>query len=296
MLGLVFLVLLAFVSDSYSQVILNHSAFPNTSECGINPITDRIFGGQVAELDEYPWMAAIEYKDKYDGNLKIKCGGSLVTQRHIVTAAHCINSPHTLTRAWIGDWKLSSDPDCRNMQGEMVCNEKVQKIRIARGVYHPSFDEESIKNDVGVIILENNAKFNSYVKPICLPSHTLLNPPRGTTLFSAGWGLTENGTASDVKLKVELPIKRNSECNSALFENLVYGQLCVGGEDGKDTCGGDSGGPLMNFHVNISTSEQNWYLIGVVSYGYDCGVKGFPAIYTRTASYVPWIVSTISKS
>lgn len=294
MFSLILLILLAFVKESCLEVFHYDNALPNLSVCGINPTTDKIYGGRQTSFDEYPWLAALEYEDKNDGIRKIKCAGTLITKRHIVTAAHCIKTPHKMLRAWLGDWQISTDPDCQNTDGFVLCNEKVQKVETSHAVYHPKFDDESIKNDIGVIFLERDAIFNTYVKPICLPSHSLLNPPRGTTLFATGWGVTEKGSTSDIKLKVELPLKNNNECNRALFENLIYAQLCVGGEDKKDTCSGDSGGPLMNYYLNDTTGEQNWYLIGVVSYGYECGVEGFPAIYTRVASYVHWIVKTIT--
>ncbi|KAJ8928433.1 hypothetical protein NQ314_019022 [Rhamnusium bicolor] len=75
--------------------------------------------------------------------------------------------------------------------------------------------------------------------------------------------------------------------------NLDDGQLCAGGEKGKDSCRGDSGGPLMSYHAD-ENSEINWYSIGVVSFGPSpCGMEDWPGVYTKVANYVPWIVTKL---
>lgn len=296
MLVVNFFLLLAITYASSVEVLLSHPNLPSTDDCGINPVSDRILGGTITGLDEYPWLVAIEYKDKQTNKLDIKCGGSLISKKHVVTAAHCIMNEYTIARAWLGDWKLSSNPDCQYVLGVKICNEKVQKINIVHSIYHPKYDDEEIKYDIGVLFLEREARFNNFVKPICLPSSKLKNLPKSTMLYSTGWGVTEKGTTSDIKLKVELPLKLNNECDVALKEHLSSNQLCVGGVDGKDTCGGDSGGPLMYYYTNNVTGDNHYYLLGVVSYGYDCGTEGYPAVYTRVPNFVNWIMTTITNN
>lgn len=71
------------------------------------------------------------------------------------------------------------------------------------------------------------------------------------------------------------------------------GQLCAGGKKGRDSCRGDSGGPLMGMDVTPE-GEANWYSIGVVSFGPSpCGMQNWPGVYTKVANYMPWIVGKL---
>lgn len=92
----------------------------------------------------------------------------------------------------------------------------------------------------------------------------------------------------------QVPVRANSECSTTYRQAGVVvnsGQLCAGGEKGKDSCRGDSGGPLMAINVD-ETSQLNWFVIGVVSFGPSpCGMENWPGVYTKVANYVPWIVS-----
>ena len=109
--------------------------------------------------------------------------------------------------------------------------------------------------------------------------------------YAAGWGKTESATASEKKLKVEMNIKSLQECAPVYQRGgilLKQTHMCAGGVRGKDTCSGDSGGPLMR------QMTGSWYLIGVVSFGpQKCGAPGVPGVYTNVAEYVDWIKDNI---
>ncbi|KAK4875505.1 hypothetical protein RN001_011927 [Aquatica leii] len=285
------------VSGEITNVICSHEALPNIEDCGLNPLSDRIFGGTVTSLDEFPWVVALEFKNRYSGSTSIKCGGSLITKRHILTAGHCVYTPHyNLTHVWLGDWKLSTNPDCITFLGFQLCNHKVQKIKVIDAIHHPSYNDDSLHDDIGLLLLERDATITNFVKPICLPAPNTENSTLPSTLIAVGWGLTENGTSSDIKLKVNLPVQPNSKCESALEDKLTIKQLCVGGQNGKDTCGGDSGGPLMNYYFDKTTGDIRWYLVGIVSFGYECGLDGYPAVYTKVSSYMDWILRHVTAS
>lgn len=105
-----------------------------------------------------------------------------------------------------------------------------------------------------------------------------------------------SGTSSKVKLKVSLPVLSNSDCAPihAREVRLADSQLCAGGEQGKDSCKGDSGGPLMT--PQGLRNDARWYVVGIVSIGpRRCGTEGKPAIYTRVGSYVDWIRQVIGN-
>lgn len=113
----------------------------------------------------------------------------------------------------------------------------------------------------------------------------------------AGWGMYNMTTseASSILLHTNIPLLSVETCNS-MFRDVTdvgVGQVCAGGQVGFDTCGGDSGGPLMK--VDVAEDEPKYFLIGVVSFGNkDCGSE-FPAVYTNTMHYLIWILDHIQS-
>ena len=111
----------------------------------------------------------------------------------------------------------------------------------------------------------------------------------------SGWGRTESGTNSQVKLKVTVPRVNRDNCSRVYRSIGMYisqEQLCAGGIAGEDSCSGDSGGPLMSFNIQ----EQKWQADGIVSYGRGCGVADWPGVYANIPSYYDWIVDNIRKN
>lgn len=112
----------------------------------------------------------------------------------------------------------------------------------------------------------------------------------GQRLSVVGWGKTETGRYSPVKLKLKVPIVSESNCNRMFNRagvNVRTSQLCAGGEKDKDSCNGDSGGPLL------AEVNQRFYIEGIVSFGAVCGTEGWPGIYTRVSRYRDWIEGNI---
>ena len=138
------------------------------------------------------------------------------------------------------------------------------------------------------------------VRPICLP----LDPSTRQDLVGevgqvTGWGSTEDGyLTSDVLLKVSLPVLPMEMCVRAYrdqpFVKLWYKQLCAGGLRAKDSCHGDSGGPLQT--VKMYRGRARMVQHGIVSFGRrNCAVEGTPGVYTHVAYYVDWILDHIEQ-
>lgn len=100
-----------------------------------------------------------------------------------------------------------------------------------------------------------------------------------------------------MKLKVSVPIVANEFCAQKVRINgeVTENQICAGGEDLKDACKGDSGGPLMRVAENRDLDKQQWFQEGVVSWGVGCGRVNVPAVYTKVSKYTDWIVENISN-
>lgn len=193
----------------------------------------------------------------------------------------------------LGDHDKTKEIDCNI--GKTLCAPKHIDISIKRAICHQEYVPKSKNqyNDVGLIILSEDAVYSDYIQPICIPLNDF-DLPIGTYLYVSGWGKTPYSSTNSIKLKAKIPIVNSSECNR-IYEsskiNLSNGQICAGGEVGIDSCRGDSGGPLM-----FVEKENVFVIYGLVSFGTTaCGSKGYPSIYTKIGYYLNWIVSNINE-
>lgn len=125
-----------------------------------------------------------------------------------------------------------------------------------------------------------------FVRPICLPKSRATSLRTGDFAFVVGFGRTLTSKTSSIKQKLQLPIFDFAKCRdkfSTKGVEITEYQLCAGGEYQRDSCDGDSGTGLMSFDGN------NWTLEGIVSFGYLCGLEGWPGIYTKVSAYAEWI-------
>ncbi|XP_043273178.1 CLIP domain-containing serine protease 2-like [Venturia canescens] len=267
------------------------------ADCG-SDLSQRIVGGEVTDLTEFPWMVLLEY-DKPNGKTTA-CGGVLITSRYVLTAAHCIKGAG-LPKSWslnavrLGEYDTSTDRDCvPDGDGSEVCAEPTVTVRIAEAIVHESYrpNARDQQNDVALLRLAENVQFTSYIQPICLPAGSDL----AQKLWVAGWGKTETKSESSVKLKLGISPADPSACAERYRNagvNLGRSQLCAGGQRGKDSCRGDSGGPLMSFDRTPGGSRK-WTVVGIVSFGpTPCGMQNWPGVYTKIVDYVPWILSNV---
>lgn len=265
------------------------------TECG-KDLSQKILGGERTDIDEFPWMALLEYS-KPNGR-STSCGGVLISKRYVLTAAHCVHAKK-LPRSWrlenvrLGEYDTQTSPDCI-VDGNVivVCADDPITVGVEEQIVHENYrpDSGNQQNDIALLRLTRDVPFTNYVKPICLPSNVAI----GQKLYVAGWGQTENATKSNVKLKVSLPFVENENCQntySTAGVKLGASQICAGGQKGKDSCRGDSGGPLMHLERTREDTGK-WSVVGVVSFGPSpCGKLEWPGVYTKVSAFVPWILS-----
>lgn len=162
-------------------------------------------------------------------------------------------------------------------------------------VVHRDYNPETFENDIALLELESKFEVQPHVIPICLPEINSKEEYVGKIGHVAGWGkLSYGGPVPSILQVVKLPVIPNSQCQrmflTAGHHKIIRNTfLCAGYNDGgKDSCEGDSGGPLM-----IQEENGRWTLIGTVSHGIKCAEPNLPGVYMRTSAYRPWIDSII---
>ncbi|KAF2896093.1 hypothetical protein ILUMI_10091 [Ignelater luminosus] len=147
-------------------------------------------------MEEFPWMAALYYTKQDGSGGEFKCGGTMISNRYVLTAARCLNVPgFDLTAVRFGEWKFSANKDCiRDTELiEEVCTEPVVDVKIEEKIAHVYYNSTSGSNDIALLRLESKIQFSEYIRPICLPPSGLKSPTPGSLMTATGWGLSETG-------------------------------------------------------------------------------------------------------
>ncbi|KAF7997873.1 hypothetical protein HCN44_009271 [Aphidius gifuensis] len=269
------------------QPILQVNPRPiNTSLCAIKS-KKLIVGGTKADPKEFPHMAAIGFNSKQTREIFWLCGGTLVSEIFVLTAAHCTSSSEFGVASWVrvGDLNLVRNDD----------DALVQEKRVVERIRHSGHKKPSQYHDIALLRLESPVRFNAWVRPACLPtSPAILKPKRA---IASGWGREDwtDKKGTDDLLKVVLDLVPHARCKEIFGsdkDTLKRGiidewQICAG-EEGKDTCQGDSGGPLVVYDPDFDCMYD---VIGLTSFGLVCGLT--PGIYTRVNNYISWLEDKI---
>ncbi|CAB4055359.1 Serine proteinase stubble,Serine protease lint [Lepeophtheirus salmonis] len=261
------------------------------AKCGVvYDRESRIVGGKDTTFGSHPWQAAI-VKQSFLSK-RISCGGALIGERWVMTAAHCVHSTSiSAMHVRLGEWNVRS-------QSEKFPHED---YAIERKEEHPEYKSATFQNDIALLRLTQDVVYKEHIIPVCLPS--IQDDFEGNKAVVIGWGRTAHGqiTTPSVLQEVTVKVLSPKTCQEWFKSNkrkeIIYKNefICAGYESGgKDSCQGDSGGPLKSYNEASSMMlDDKSTLIGLVSWGISCAKPKLPGVYTNIANYVSWINSKI---
>jgi secreted trypsin-like serine protease len=234
-----------------------------------------IVGGEPASPGEFPWMAAIVDEDG------AFCGGALIDREWVLTAAHCFFSEpeyddEIATQEYFpGDFQI--------VLGAVDVTDGSGQTLEVTAIIEPGFNGGDTK-DIALLKLARPANIDGEAIATISFNTDKSFPPFKTVSTVAGWGaMRTNGPASDILRKVSVPVVA---CDS---EDSPVEFICAGGVSRKDTCYGDSGGPLF---VSRADSKES-IAVGITSFGQErCGRV---SDYTRISTYATWIEDTLRE-
>jgi secreted trypsin-like serine protease len=247
-------------------------------------LENRIVGGRVANPMRFAYYTYLNID--YESGLTYLCGGSLVAPDMILTAAHCIypsDDPIIKITAIVNYTQTTK----RQTGFEYI-------RRVTKQIQYPKYNWDKSIGDVALLLLQRAVTG----VPLLNLNNVSTVPLVGQSLTVLGFGDTSPGKAVFPKnlLEVSVPAVSQQDCND---DNSYQGtivesaMLCAGFEmGGKDSCGGDSGGPL----IVPGASAKDDILVGVVSFGRGCALANLPGVYTRISTYQTWIKESICQS
>ncbi|XP_055547971.1 trypsin-2-like [Wyeomyia smithii] len=243
-----------------------------------NSYDPRIVGGFQASANSTRHQVSIRRKttDLASFGSGHFCGGSLINNRTVLTAAHCLVDDNHRKRA-ASYFRVVGGSTTR-----MQATTQTEIRDVSRVTIHAKYNPSTFENDIGILIL-------SEIIPTSHPSlrpieQVTTAPSAGAVCQTSGWGTRQYGVieATPYLMAVNITVQQITQCNaSTSYQGILSkGMLCAGQfEGGRDACQGDSGGPLV----------CNGLLAGVVSFGNECAKPGYPGIYADVAYYREWI-------
>lgn len=242
----------------------------------------KVVGGKSAAPNSHPWQVSLGVSWVPDQREAHFCGGALLSDMWIVTAAHCVRGLLT--------------EDYLIVAGTVILNSKNARVAGQRVLVHPEYDRTTEQNDIALIELREPLRTGASVKPIRAVQSEQDEAflVQGKQLRLTGWGAKVSGGEKTAILNwLNVPYVARDTCNEFnSYNGAVTGKMICAGAPPKfkseklwlDACQGDSGGPLVGAYGSSSQA-----LVGITSWGDGCGIPNKYGVYTRVAAYSGWL-------
>ncbi|CAH1118359.1 unnamed protein product [Phaedon cochleariae] len=296
------------LENTLTSIALNISV----PKCGIRrpTTTPLITLGQNTRPGDWPWHAAIYWK--FGSQRKYNCGGTLISEYHVLTVAHCTTSRTSLncTTDCTTEPRALEPGNILVILGKygiyIINGSNEQTIEASKITVHPQYSSRSLFNDISIIHLKRPAQMTNFVRYICLwNDDTSLSSVIGKIGIAVGWGRNhQDNQLSDLLMQAQMPVVDTYTCIYSFPE--VFGRFtnnennfCAGFRNGTSVCNGDSGGGLMFPMRGTSGPNTQWQIRGMVSstvpkIDNTCDPNHY-VIFTDVAKYLGWI-HNITKS
>ncbi|XP_074605411.1 clotting factor G beta subunit-like [Brevipalpus obovatus] len=256
-------------------------------QCGLLNIQGRISNGHVSQKSKYPWLAYIRnYKFPENPKLYEYCGGSLIDDQHVLTAAHCVFQNKTINPESIRVYLGVFDKEADIAQNQPLKAEKIH--------YHPWYRRETLEYDIAVIKLTAKVNITKNISPVCLPENEDLSKfKKHEPLTIAGWGYVDVKTSPNTLNEAEILFIDYDRCDQ--FYRHKFGpnrkvsrtSFCAKGRDKVGVCPGDSGSPILH------TDPDSGRMVAVGLTGFIFGKCGHmanaPNAFTRVGLFTKMI-------
>ncbi|CAH2098474.1 unnamed protein product [Euphydryas editha] len=260
-------------------------------------INQLIVNGVESKPGDWPWHVAIFRLER--DTLKYICGGTLVSNIFVLTAAHCV----TINGAAVLPENLGISLGKHNLFGGDVGSQEKQVHQI---IVHEEFMHKTLNNDIALLKMKSSVEYNSVVQPACIwfdKAEEKL-PPGQVLGKVTGWGLDQTESLSRVLREATMPMVQDIDCirsKPSFYSVILNGKkFCAGHRNGTSACNGDSGGGFFVYIPNEDSpfinnnGKGSWYVRGIVSIGVSrqdtklCDPNEY-VVFTDIAAYTGWI-------
>ncbi|XP_058060691.1 serine protease easter-like [Anopheles bellator] len=269
----------------------------NLDVCGTNRYSNtREFDKQV--FLGYPWMGLLEYAVEGERERQTVCHGTLISDRYVLTAGHCVNSlprRYRLTAARFGDFELSTSRDCAAVNGQQECAPPTQVIRIESAIVHQNFNTPKYANDIALLRLREKAIITqSNVKPICLPVTNDLRSHKPTSYTLTGWP-----TNGNTLFRSQREVVDSVECQANYTQHSItlektFRQICVKQDAHSAACHFPKSAAALQT-VQKLQGDDRYVMHGLLSYGPKECTHAYPDVYTYIGPYMDWILNNMNE-